>query len=94
MMGGGMGSGILGGLATGAAVGAGIVAGEALMHNMLDDKPNHGEGGYAPQPDVAQNSNYDMGGSDFGVNDSSSWDNSSSFSDSDSFGGGDSGDWT
>ena len=86
MMGGGgssMGSGILGGLATGAAVGAGMVAGEALMHNMLGDhhngsNPMPGQGfqdnGFQPTP----SSNYDMGGSNFGVNDSSSWDDSSS----------------
>lgn len=86
MMGGGgsMGSGILGGLATGAAVGAGMVAGEALMHNVLGDhhssssNPSSGQGfqdnGFQPSPD----SNYDMGGSNFGINDASSWDDSSS----------------
>jgi uncharacterized protein len=83
---GGMGSGILGGLATGAAVGAGVVAGEALMHRVLDghrsEEPLLGSQGGASegpqQPD-------DMGGSDFGVADGSSWDDSS-------VGGGD--DWT
>ena len=78
-----MGSGILGGLATGAAVGAGMVAGEALMHNIMGDhhsssNPSPGQGfqdnGFQPRPD----SNYDMGGNNFGVNDSSSWDDSSS----------------
>jgi len=87
MMGGGgsMGSGILGGLATGAALGAGMVAGEALMHNMMGDR--HGNGNSNPTPgqgfqdngfQPAPSNNYDMGGNNFGVNDSSSWDDSSS----------------
>ncbi len=82
--GGGIGSGIMGGLATGAAVGAGIVAGQALMHHFTDgDKPS---GAAAP----SSNDNWapapanDMGGNDFGVADSSSWDSGS--------GGGDGGD--
>jgi len=86
--GGGIGSGILGGLATGAAVGAGVVAGEALMHRVLDG--HHSDGAIAPaeaatwdspQPQADQ---YDLGGSDFGVSDTSSWDDGS--------GGG--GDWS
>jgi hypothetical protein len=86
----GMGSGILGGLATGAAVGAGMVAGEALMHNMLGE---HGSsaGGLSSGNGFQDNnnyqppapSNYDMGGNDFGVQDSGSWDDSSSSSGSD-----------
>jgi hypothetical protein len=88
---GGMGSGILGGLATGAAVGAGIVAGEELMHHMTDrdDRRDYND---APRQSSwsddngSSNSsqNYDMGGNDFGVSDSSSWD---------SGGGGGSDDW-
>jgi hypothetical protein len=75
---GGIGSGILGGLATGAALGAGMVAGQALMHHFTDG--NRNELGQSPLPsslgsDIAPN---DMGGSDFGVSDSSSWDDSSS----------------
>jgi len=86
---GGMGSGILGGLATGAAVGAGVVAGEALMHHVLDG--NRSEGALAPNESAAwdgsqpQADQYDMGGSDFGVADASSWDDGS-------LGGG--GDWS
>lgn len=75
---GGMGSGILGGLATGAAVGAGMVAGEALMHRVLD---GHGSDGTLAQPEDASwdasQSRYDMGGTDFGVPDASSWDDGS-----------------
>jgi hypothetical protein len=82
----GIGSGIMGGLATGAAVGAGIVAGEALMHHFTD--------GTRRQEPLIDNSNsnvapasYDMGGNDFGVNDSSSWDDNSA-------GGGGGDDWS
>lgn len=73
---GGMGSGILGGLATGAAVGAGMVAGEALMHRMLDG----GQPGNVPLAspmDLPMQSDYDMGGSDFGIADGASWDDAS-----------------
>jgi hypothetical protein len=66
-----------------------MVAGQALMNNMMGDRHGSGSGngnnptppgqsfqdnGFQPTP----NSNYDMGGSNFGVNDSSSWDDSSS----------------
>ncbi len=67
--GGGIGSGILGGLATGAALGAGMVAGEALAHRL--------GGGHSGTPlvgDVAQSTADDMGGTDFGIADNSSWD--------------------
>jgi hypothetical protein len=77
--GGGIGSGILGGLATGAALGAGMVAGEALMHHFTDgDRGNNSNSLFneanansSPEP------SYDMGGSDFGVADNSSWDDNS-----------------
>jgi hypothetical protein len=76
--GGGMGSGIAGGLASGLAVGAGVVAGEELAHHFMDGGRREGaaaapEGSEWTQP----NSNSDMGGSDFGVNDAGSWDDSS-----------------
>lgn len=80
-MGSGIGSGIVGGLVTGAALGAGMVAGEELMHRFTDGdrKAN------APQQDDYVPPPNDMGGNDFGISDSSSWD---------SGGGGDSGgDW-
>ena len=82
-MGGGMGSGIMGGLATGAALGAGMVAGEALMHNLTDGGSHRNDGFVS---DANANESWDnpndMGGNDFGVSDSGSWDD----------GGG--GDWT
>jgi len=72
----GLGSGILGGLATGAAVGAGMVAGEALMHRFTD---GHRSAGIDPAmtsgaPIVTTT---DLGGADFGVADSGSWDDAS-----------------
>ncbi len=88
--GGGMGSGIMGGLATGAALGAGMVAGQALMHHFTDgDRGNSA----APPPSgnnwqpIAEPGN-DMGGNDFGIADSSSWDDGGS-----SGGGGGGDDW-
>jgi hypothetical protein len=88
----GMGSSILGGLATGAAVGAGMVAGEALMHRVFDGGHSSNAANTSIGQDLGPSDNfngdaerrYDMGGNDFGVNDTSSWDDSS--------GGGD--DWS
>ena len=92
----GMGSGIAGGLASGLAVGAGVVAGEELAHHFLDGNRNGGVIPEARADEPPQNG--DMGGSDFGVSDPSSWgDSGGSFGGGDS-GGGDSGggggDWT
>jgi len=85
--GGGIGSNIAGGLAGGLAAGAGIVAGEELAHHFLDgdrrqELPPSGDWGSGANP------NADMGGSDFGVNDPGSWDDSSGG------GGGGGDDWT
>jgi hypothetical protein len=86
----GMGSGIAGGLASGLAVGAGVVAGEELAHHFLDGGRREGA---APAPDNSDwqqaPSNNDMGGSDFGVNDPGSWDDSGGGG-----GGGGGDDWT
>lgn len=83
---GGMGSGILGGLATGAAIGAGMVAGEALAHRIggghSGNEAAGGLGGAQPMPD-------NMGGNDFGVADSSSWDDGFGVGGGDMGGGGD-----
>jgi hypothetical protein len=90
MGGGGIGGGIAGGLASGLAVGAGVVAGEELAHHFLDGDRREGSG-FASNDNgnVQPSSNSDLGGTDFGVNDSSSWDDSSGG------GGGDSGgDWS
>lgn len=82
---GGMGSGILGSLATGAAIGAGVVAGEALMHHFTDGERSNNVVSEPPVDNSWNTSNDDMGGTDFGIADNSSWDDGSS-------GGGD--DWT
>jgi len=86
--GGGIGSGILGGLATGAALGAGMVAGQALAHRLGGG--HSGEGGATPMVGGEQPMPDDMGGNDFGVADSSSWDDGGGFVGG--AGGGD--DWT
>jgi hypothetical protein len=80
----GIGSGIVGGLATGAAVGAGMVAGEALAHHFLDGDGHRRDNSFQPPVDNSYLADDDMGGADFGMNDSS-WDDSS--------GGGDDGSW-
>lgn len=89
-MGGGVGSGIAGGLASGLAVGAGVVAGEELTRHFLDGDRREG---VAPPVEnnewQAPSSNSDMGGNDFGVNDSGSWDDSGGGG-----GGGGGDDWT
>lgn len=95
MGGGGLGSGIVGGLASGLAIGAGVAAGESLVHHWIDRDGNRVEGppppGYVPPPD----DNANMGGNDFGVSDSSSWDDNSGGSFGGDSGGGDGGgDWT
>jgi uncharacterized protein len=86
-VGGGIGSTVAGGLAGGLAAGAGLVAGEALAHRLL-------EGGQSSEPPApiaddseSNTANGDMGGSDFGVDDPGSWDDSSG-------GGGGGDDWT
>ena len=84
-MGGGLGSGIAGGLASGLAVGAGVVAGEQIAHHLLDGD-RHASG---VQPAFTEEppSNANMGGNDFGINDTSGWDDSGG-------GGGGGGDWS
>jgi hypothetical protein len=92
-VGGGMGSGIVGGLASGLAIGAGVAAGEELVHHLVDRDGNRipAPPDYVPPPD--QNGN--LGGNDFGVSDSSNWDDSSGGGGGDSGGGGGGGDdWT
>jgi len=91
---GGMGSGIMGNLATGAALGAGVVAGEALMHHFIDgDKnnviaePPHNDSSPWNRSGNASDTD-DMGGTDFGIDDTSSWDDDSAID------AGDDDDWT
>ena len=85
----GMGSNILSGLATGAALGAGMVAGEELVRHFTEGNANVP----ASQPPVADgwdnDPNRQLGGTDFGMADNSTWNDSSGLAD---VSGGD--DWT
>jgi tetratricopeptide (TPR) repeat protein len=87
--GGGIGSGIMGGLATGAAVGVGMVAGEALAHHFMDGGQSApaGASSVADNWGNSSNSANNMGGSDFGIANNSSWDDSSNIADNNSGGG-------
>jgi hypothetical protein len=84
----GLGSRIMGGVATGLAVGAGVMAAEAIGRNLMG---NHTQTA-SPVSNLSNNdyqpiaTNTDMGGQDFGINDTSSWDDGG---DSDSSGSGD-----
>ena len=89
----GMGGRVMGGLATGLAVGAGVMAAQAIGKNFMGNA--HAEGNpqaagsdFGSQQLRPAPGNEDMGGQNFGINDTSSWDDGgSSMSD----GGG--GDW-
>ena len=77
------GGGLLGSLASGVAVGAGVVAGEELVRHILE--PNHHtDAGFGTAQAAEPPLNPDLGGTDFGVNDTDSWDS----------GGGGGDDWT
>ncbi len=72
----GLGGKIMGGVATGLAVGAGVMAAQAIGRTLTG---NHDQG--ARPPDTLANNDYqnnnsnpDMGGENFGVNDAASWD--------------------
>lgn len=80
----GLGGGIMSGLATGAAAGVGFVAGEELMHRFMDQPSANTHDNATNTPIVNNEFSYDMGGDDFGLEDSTSWDNSSSDTMSDS----------
>jgi len=74
----GLGSRVMSGLATGAAVGAGVVAGEALMHHFMDGKEEHARSLVKDSSPLPQEAAFDdMGGADFGIADTSSWDDGS-----------------
>ena len=88
--GGGIGSGIVSGLATGAAVGAGMVAGEALVHHFMDGNRS----GSVIDPAISSSDNWgsapdNLGGTDFGIADNTSWDDNSNLADSLDVGGDD-----
>ncbi len=75
----GMGGRVMGGLATGLAVGAGVMAAQAIGKNLMgNDDHNSNNAGHLN--DNAGNrleplpGNADLGGQNFGMNDSTSWD--------------------
>lgn len=81
----GLGSTIASGLAGGAAAGVGFVAAEELMHHFMDgDHPTSSatpQDTYVPENHLSSNNDFDMGGDDFGIDDTSSWDDGGSSSD-------------
>lgn len=83
----GGGSGILGALAGGAAAGAGFAAGEAVIDRVFGDhdrdKTTQHDAPAPSQDDDRRNTNQDMGGNDFGLSDSGSWDDGGSGSSND-----------
>jgi hypothetical protein len=88
--GGGLGSKVAGGLATGLAVGAGVMAAQAIGRSFTGNNEQHAahlndNAGSAGQ---SLQGNNDMGGQNFGISDTSSWDDAGSSADA---GGG--GDW-
>ena len=85
----GLGGRIMGGVATGLAVGAGVMAAEAIGRNLMGHNNNPSAGAFDNinyNGDPAIERNADMGGTNFGINDSSSWDDAGS---ADVGGGGD-----
>jgi len=86
----GLGGRIMGGVATGLAVGAGVMAAEAIGKSLMGnhESPARASETYANNDYQPIASNPDMGGQNFGVSDSSSWDDGGS---ADMGGGG--GDW-
>ncbi len=91
------GSGIMGGVASGLALGAGVAAGEELVGHMLGGGVSPGGGGFVPSADAGSmpDSNADMGGNDFGLNDPGSWDGGGGGGGGDDGGGGgDGGGWS
>ncbi|MEI8170473.1 MAG: tetratricopeptide repeat protein [Rhodoferax sp.] len=86
----GLGGRVMGGLATGLAVGAGVMAAQAIGKSLMgnnESAPAH-PAAAANNDYVPMNENSDLGGQNFGINDTSSWDDGgSSMASSD--GGGD-----
>ena len=84
----GLGGRIMGGVATGLAVGAGVMAAQAIGRNLMghDNTPANGIDNAGRNNDPGFDRNADMGGQNFGLNDTSSWDDGGSV---DAGGGGD-----
>jgi hypothetical protein len=85
----GLGGRVMGGLATGLAVGAGVMAAQAIGKNLMGngDSPPRQLDNTAGNGLEPLSGNTDLGGQNFGVNDSGSWDDGGAVDSSD--GGGD-----
>ncbi|MDD2880917.1 MAG: hypothetical protein PHQ58_10785 [Rhodoferax sp.] len=72
----GLGGRIMGGVATGLAVGAGVMAAQAIGRNLMGSHTPEAAAATNPanQNFQALDQNPDMGGADFGISDTSSWD--------------------
>jgi uncharacterized protein len=81
----GMGGRVMGGLATGLAVGAGVMAAQAIGKSMMggNEHPQQASEGLAHNDLIPIDTNQDSGGQNFGVNDSSSWDDGGSLASND-----------
>ena len=84
--GGGVG-GVVSSLATGLGIGIGAAAGEELVHHLIDGSGNNNSDAGMASSSGEPLSSDNMGGNDFGVADSSSWDD-------DTGGGVSGGDWS
>ena len=80
----GMGGRVMGGLAAGLAVGAGVMAAQAIGKNLMGHDANNADTNAGHLNDNAGNrfdplpGNADLGGQNFGMNDSASWDDAGS----------------
>jgi hypothetical protein len=81
----------MGGVATGLAVGAGVMAAEAIGRNLMGGHENAPRAADSLDNQAFSNPqvNTDMGGQNFGINDTSSWDDAGSSD----LGGGGGSDW-
>jgi len=80
----GMGGRVMGGLATGLAVGAGVMAAQAIGKNLMGDS-DHNANNHSSNLNDGQSKGFDplpgnanLGGQNFGMNDSAGWDDAGS----------------
>ena len=80
----GMGGRVMGGLATGLAVGAGVMAAQAIGKNLMGNNDHSANNNAGNLNDSSGNrveplpGNADLGGQNFGMNDTTSWDDAGS----------------
>lgn len=78
---GGIGSGLLGNLVSGAAMGAGFAAGEEAIDHLFAGERRESRSELGMHDSDVGGSNTDMGGSDFGIADDGSWEDSAANND-------------